>query len=241
MGIRRTIFYAILAAVSGISLSAHAAGMPTKNPLAALGQPYPTTKCGMFYGVNAEGGAGQVSGAPAGTTVVGGDIGALVGYACPASGFPWFVEAIFDFQNLNAGNNGFSLTGPAHFEQRVGVQTPLLAFLPSLGAPSTGTAPSIVPLLPPGVTVTGTPQNYVYGAFDEDDIGAQLGLATAKEWLFSPELGTGMLIPLQTSNGTQIIADAYAGVELQSNSICLGSVACPKLETRFKTGVSFKY
>lgn len=213
------------------------------SPLTSIGQPYPTKGCGFYYGIDAEGGAGGVSGAPAGTTVIGGDIGGLIGYACPMAGLPFFFEALADFQNLNAtGSDGFSLTGPGHLEQRFGIQTPLLAFLPSLGAPSTGTVPSIQPMLPPGVAINGSAQNYVYVAANEDDISSQFGLATARAWLFSPEVGTGMLIPLKTSNGTPIVADAFAGAELQSDAVCVGGIiVCPKLATRFKTGVSFKY
>jgi hypothetical protein len=153
------------------------------------------------------------------------------------------VEGIFDFQNLNAGAPGFSLTGPAHLEQRVGVQTPLLQFLPALGFPSTGTAPAL-PVLPPGVTVNGAAQNYFYGAIDEDDISSTVGAATARAWLISPEVGTGLLIPLKLSNGWSVVADTWAGVELQTNAVCVGSgigSMCPKLGTRYKTGVSFKF
>ena len=231
----------LLASVALIALvlPAAAADMPVKAP--PVGGPYPTTRCGLYYGINAEGGAGTVPGTPPGTTVIGGDIGGLIGYACPVGTIPFFAEAIFDFQNLNAGNSGFSLSGPAHLEQRVGMQTPLLQLLPSLGFPSTGTAPSL-PVLPPGATV-GQAQNYIYGAINEDDISSQFGLASAHDWLISPEIGTGMLIPITLSSGTHIVADTYAGYEMQSNSMCLGGATgmCPKLGGRFKVGTSFKY
>ena len=217
--------------------SAFAADMPVKAP--PLGSPYPTTRCGLYYGINAEGGAGTVPNAPAGTVVVGGDIGGLIGYACPMAGIPFFVEGLVDFQNLNAGNAGFSLSGPIHLEQRVGVQTPLLQLFPSLGIPVAPTQP-IGPLLPPGTTM-GTAVNYIYGAVNEDDISSQFGLASGREWLISPEVGTGMLIPIKLSNGTPIVADTYAGYELQSNAMCIGAGMCPKLGQRLKVGVSFKY
>lgn len=228
----------ILAAVLSAMSAAHAADMATKAPPLAAGYP---TKCGVYYGINAEGGAGVVPNAPAGTTVIGGDIGVLVGYACVAASTPWFAEAIFDFQNLNAGNNGFSLSGPFHGEGRVGIQTSLIPFMASLWPGlNTGTAPSL-PVLPPQYSVVGTPANYVYGAVDVDDISSQFGLATAHQWLVSPEVGTGILFNLVSTNKTVIVADTYAGVELQSNSLCLGANMCPKLGTRYKTGVSFKY
>ena len=92
-------------ALIALVLPATAADMATKAPPA--GGPYPTTRCGLYYGINAAGGAGTVPGTAPGTTVIGGDIGGLIGYACPVGTIPFFAEAIFDFQNLNAGNSGF--------------------------------------------------------------------------------------------------------------------------------------
>ena len=222
------------------STAAMAADMAVKNP---LNGPYPTTRCGFYYGINAEGGAGVVPDAPPGTTMIAGDIGALVGYACPIGATPWFAEGIVDFQNLNAGNNGFSLSGPVHLEQRMGVQTPLLQLLPNIGfnVGSLGTPQAPSAVLPPGATLNGTVQNYLYGAVNEDDISSQFGLASARKWLVSPEVGTGLLVPFKTAGGTPIVADTYAGYELQSSAICLGAGMCPKLGGRYKVGVSFKY
>ena len=234
----RTIIAAT--ALVAFASSAFAADMAVKNP---LNGPYPTTRCGLYYGINAEGGAGVVPNAPAGTTMIAGDIGALVGYACPVGATPWFAEGIIDFQNLNAGNNGFSLSGPVHIEQRVGVQTPLLQLLPNIGfnvATQLGTPQAPSAVLPPGATPNGTVQNYVYGAINEDDISSSIGLASARRWLVSPEVGTGLLIPFKTATGVPIVADSYAGYELQSNGMCLGGI-CPKLGNRYKVGVSFKY
>lgn len=232
----KVVALGLLLALPGTAM---AADMVTKAP--PLGQ-YPTVKCGFYYGINAEGGAGTVPGAPAGTVLVGGDIGGLVGYACPLGTFPFFVEAIADFQNLNAGNAGFSLSGPAHLEQRAGFQTPLLQLLPSLGFNSLSALnpQPIGPLLPPGATM-GTAVNYVYGAINEDDISSQFGLHSGRSWLVSPEVGTGLLIPVKLANGTPIVADTYAGYELQSNGQCIGMATCPKLGQRLKVGVSFKY
>jgi len=150
-----------------------------------------------------------------------------------------------DFQNLNAGNNGFSLSGPIHVEQRVGVQTPLLQLLPNIGfnvGTQLGTPQPTSAVLPPGATLNGTVQNYIYGALNEDDISSsQVGLGAARKWLVSPEVGTGLLIPFKTAGGTPIVADSYAGYEVQSNSMCIGSGMCPKLGNRYKVGLSFKY
>src|ERR1700722_2294382 len=181
-------------ALAALTSTASAADMAVKNP---LNGPYPTTRCGLYYGINAEGGAGVVPNAPAGTTMIAGDIGGLVGYACPIGATPWFAEGIVDFQNLNAGNNGFSLSGPIHIEQRVGVQTPLLQLLPNIGfnvGTQLGSSESASAGLPPGDTLNGTVQNSIYGAVNEDDISSSIGLAAARRWLVSPEVGTGLLI-----------------------------------------------
>ena len=214
---------------------ASAADMPLKSLPATA---YPTVKCGVYFGVNAEGKAGLVNGAPPGTTLIGGDVGGLVGYACPLGSFPWFAEFIADFQNLNASSNGFSLTGPAHLEERVGVQTPLIPFLSALGFPNLGTP--MVPILPPGAAPVGNPANYIYMAVNEDDISASQGLGVAHAWLISPEIGTGLLTTIKMGTLT-FVSDTYAGVELQTNSICLGAVMCPKLGVMAKVGESIKF
>ncbi len=234
----RKLLFTTVAALA-LATPVFAADMAVKaNP---IGGPYPTTRCGMYYGINAEGGAGVVPNAPAGTTMIAGDIGALIGYACPVGATPWFVEGILDFQNLNAGNNGFSLSGPVHAEERVGMQTPLLQLLPSLGFNLGSFGTPQPPILPPGGTPNGTPQNYIYGAVNEDDISAQNGLGAARKWLVSPEAGTGILFPFKTAAGTPIVGDTYAGYEMQSSSMCIGRGVCPKLGGRYKVGLSFKY
>jgi len=232
----------VLAMLATVALTTAALGQTVAKAPALTPTPGYPSKCGWYVGVDAEGVAGPVNGGAPGTIATGGDIGLLGGYACQFGGIPWFVEGLFDFQNLNAASNGFSLNGPAHFEQRIGVQVPVLQFLPVLGFPSTGTPPNL-PVLPPGVTVAGTPASYAYGAVDEDDISTQVGLATAHAFLVSPEFGAGLLTPLKLSNGWAAVADTWAGVELESNSVCVGvaSAVCPKLNTRYKAGVSFKF
>ena len=234
---RKTILAAAMAAA--FFASSAFAQTATKAPSLAL-TGYPT-RCGLYYGANAEGGASNVNGAPPGTVQVGGDIGLLVGYACvlPGVNIPYFVEGIFDFQNLNASANGFAMTGPAHLEQRVGVQTPLMQFLPALGFPSTGTIPNL-PVLPPGVTVTGAAQNYLYGSVSEDDISATLGLSSARAWMVTAGFGTGLLTPIRLSNGWAAVIDTWAGITFQSTELCIGGM-CPALGTGFKTGVSVKF
>lgn len=227
----------------GAPMPVYAADMAVKVPaLPQVANVYPTRGCGMFYGVNAEGGSGVVNGAPAGTVAIGGDIGALVGFACPTSGIPWFVEADFDFQNLNAGNNGFAMKGPAHFSQLVGVQTPLLSWFGQFINVGQGNIPAITPLLPPGVSINGAPQNYVAFVAAEDDISSSFaGVSSGRSWLFSPGVRTGLLFNVTGPNGVKAVADTYAGIQFQSNAQCFGIVpTCPKLGDRFVAGFSLK-
>ena len=215
---------------------AWAADMPLKAP-PVQGYPNP---CGFYYGLNAMGSGATVPNAVAGTTMIGGDVGLVVGYACVMSSIPYFIEGIADFQNLNANAPGFSLQGPTHLEQRVAIQTPLRQFFPALGL-NTGTPPNL-PVLPPGVTVTGGAQNYVYGAINEDDISAKLvpPIAANRAWLVQGEVGTGLLYPVKLPNGWNSVIDVWAGLKLQSDQLCLGAKVCPTLGTGFVTGFAVK-
>lgn len=219
-----------LAALGGV---AAAADLPHKAPLFS---PLPVVGCGAYYGVNALGSAATVEGAPPGSSVIGGAVGGTLGYTCtPTAGTVWFAEVIVDFQNLNGGSNGFSLTGPAHIEQRVGFGGPLnqfLTILPNLNLPAVPTLPG----LPPGVTA-GAPIGYVYAAVNEDDMSAHYGLDANRVWVIAPEAGVGMWTRLSN----QVVADVWAGAKFQSQAICLGGVTCAKLNTGLVTGVSFKY
>src|ERR1700689_2724894 len=67
---------------------------------------YPTTKCGIYYGVNTMGSTAAVESAAIGTQSVQAGIGLTVGYTCPVGGGYWFVDGMFDFANLNGSQNG---------------------------------------------------------------------------------------------------------------------------------------
>lgn len=223
-----------------LAVSAQAADMKVK-AVPPIPNVYPTKACGFYYGLAAEGGAGIINGAPAGTVQIGGDIGALIGYACPVASIPFFVQAKFEFQNLNAGNAGFALKGPAHFEQLAAIQTPLLQLMAQWINVGQGNIPQIVPLLPPGVTVVGSPQNYVGVAVTEDDISSSFGLASNRAWLVSVGPRTGLLFNLMGPNSTQIVGDVFAEIQFQSNGLCLGGTGmCPKLGDRFLSGIELK-
>ena len=224
--------------LAAIASPARAADMAVKAP--PISNAYPTTKCGLFYGANAEGSSGIVNGAPAGTVQIGGDVGVLVGYACPTASIPWFVQADFDFQNLNAGNAGFSMKGPWHFEQVAAIQTPLFSWLGQFLNIGQNNVPA--PVLPPGISLTGQPQNYVGLMVVEDDISAQFMLGSNREWLVSYGPRVGSLFNAVGPNKTPVVIDTYAAIEFQSNAMCVGGtrVVCPKLGDRFVAGIDFK-
>lgn len=237
--------FAIAAVLGFVAGSAIAADMPVKTP--PLSNVYPTKSCGFFYGANAEGSTGIVNGAPAGTVQIGGDVGLLVGWACPTAPVPWFVQADFDFQNLNAGNAGFSMKGPAHFSQTAAIQTPLFSYIGQWLNVGQNNIPT--PVLPPGITLSGQPQNYVGLMVTEDDISTSFNLASNREWLVSYGLRVGSLfnataapVAGSTTKPLPVVIDTYAAVLWQSDSTCVGTtkVVCPKMGDRFVAGLDVK-
>lgn len=225
---------AITAALA-LNSSAWAANMASKAQSFQI-NPYPTNGCGAYYGVNAMGSASPIANATPGATAIGGDIGGTIGYTCATSASTfWFAEATADFQNLNGSGSGFSLTGPAHFEERFAFGGPLnqmLNVLPNLNIPA---VPSL-PNLPNGITA-GPSNGYIYAAINEDDVSATFGNSTGRDWIISPEFGVGMLSRLSNN----VVADAWVGARLQTGKVCVGGFSCPSLSNGVVTGIAFKY
>lgn len=222
-------------ALVALAAPAYAADMPVK-ALRPLG-PYPVTGCGAYYGIDALGSASTVKNAPVGDTVIAGDIGGSFGYTCATSPSSfWFIEVLADFQNLNGTQNGLAMTGPIHIEERAGFGGPLNAMLPSLFPNLNLPAVPSLPILPAGVT-QGPANGYIYVAINEDDISAKFGNAANRQWIITPEAGVGMLSRLSNN----VVADVWAGFKFESQAICVGNVACPKIDKGFVTGVAFKY
>jgi hypothetical protein len=222
----------IVAAIAALaSVPALAADLSTK----AAAYQYPTTKCGIYYGVNTIGSTGSVANASVGTQQVGGSIGLTVGYTCPVGAGFWFVDGAFDFTNLNGNANGLALSGPAMFEQRFGFGAPIdmiLAAIPGL-ASLQNAVPSLIPL-PTGVTVN-TSNPYIFGSISEQDVGATFGFAQNRQWLFAPGIGIGNKVRL--SNG--VVFDPFAEYVLNSNAMCfgpLGGNTCVHMNTQVRAG-----
>lgn len=235
-----------LLALAALTGAASAADMAVKAP--PLSNVYPASKCGLYYGVVAQGSSGVVNGAPAGTVQIGGDIGGLVGYACPTSGIPWFVEVDAMFQNLNAGNAGFAMSGPAHIEIEGAIETPLLMLFSNYFNVGQSNIPAPSTWLPTGFSVTGSPTNYVGVVTVFDDISASSGAASAHEWLWTPiGIRTGLLFNMVGPNNLKMVGDAFAGLDFQSNALSFGAplVNTPnstsaKIGEKFVMGIKFK-
>lgn len=234
-----------LIALAALTGSAFAADMAVKAP--PIANVYPSG-CGWYYGLVAQGSSGVVNGAPAGTVQIGGDIGGLVGYACSKSAIPWFAEIDVEAQNLNAGNAGFSTTGPLHIEAEFAVQTPILTYVGQWFNIGQGNIPAPSVWLPTGFSVTGTPVNYLGVVTVFDDVSTQFGAASFHEFMWTPVgLRTGILFNLTGPNSAQVVADAFAGIDLQSNSVNFGAGAVApngstsvKFSQKFVTGIKFK-
>jgi hypothetical protein len=220
-----------------MAVPAAASDLPTKAPATAY--KYPTTKCGLYYGVDAGGATGAVANAVAGTQMTQGMIGLNVGWTCPVGtvGF-WYIDGDFDFHNINGGTtNGLSLfSGPIFLRQRFGVGMPidqLIAAIPGLSQLQNA-VPSINPL-PAGVTVT-TSNPSIYLAPTWDDVGAKLGLQNFQEIMFGLDIGTSTKIRL--SNG--IVMEPYAEYLIPSTAKCIGVAivgGCVKETNRVMAGV----
>lgn len=228
------------------STAAFAADAPVKaaNPL-LTGYPYQSS--GFYFGAYTEGGGGAVNGSVPGAgsaslSTTSADVGGSVGYAWGSKGSSVFLaaEAMFGWTNFNGTQQGLSLSGPASFEQRFKVGTPLagiLNLLPNL--PNFGPVAPF-PIAPTGVT-TSPAQAYFMAGMHEQDISPNFpGLASGKEWRIAPSIGVGLME--QWSNN--IAVDAWVETIFPDKSVCIGPVgssACAGLGQQVKAGLTFLY
>lgn len=228
----------LLASIAAlITTQAFSADAATKAPALGYSQ-YPTTKCGLYYGVNTMGETSAVNNAAVGTQFVQGAIGLTLGYTCPVGQGYWFVDGMFDFANLNGNSNGFALTGPAMFEQRFGFGAPvplLLSLIPGL-ASLQNAVPSLIPL-PIGVSVV-TSFPYLFGSIHEDDVGVSNGFAANKQYLVSAGFGLGNKIRL--SNG--VVFDPFVEYILPTSQMCVGIIGgCVQRGAAVRIGAALEF
>lgn len=221
------------AMVAAVAVMATAPAFGADMAIKALKFSYPTTSCGMTYGVNTMGSTGSVSNAAIGTQIVQGAVGLTVGYTCPMGPGYWFVDASFDFANLNGSQNGFSASGPASFMQRFGAGAPvnmILQMIPGL-ASLQNAVPALAPL-PSGVAIVTT-NPYLAAALHEDDTGVSIGLGNNKQYLFS----AGFQLGAKTRLTNGLVWDNFAEYTLPSTQTCVGVVVgCIRRGAEFRVG-----
>lgn len=218
--------------------SAGAADVPPAPAPAPVVTGYNAGQCGWYFGLNTMGGAGSVQGGAPGTTIMQGAVGGTLGYGCPIGSTPgnfWYAEGNFDWANINGSQNGFSLTGPAHFEQRVGLGSPLSTMLNVLGINNNNISVPPLPLLPPGVTA-GTSYPVIFLSFHEQDVSAQVGGDSNRDWLFSP--GIGLALENRLSNN--VVVETAGQFVMQSSGFSVGPQTV-KLGNAFEASVTLKY
>jgi hypothetical protein len=234
---RKLFLASAIASLLAVSSIAQGADIAKAKP--GLFSGYLAGQCGMYFGLNTMGGAGSISGGPPGASIIQGDVGITLGYGCPFGttvGNFWFVEGNFDWANLNGSQNGLSLTGPLHFEQRAGVGSPLSSMLNLFPSLTSGLSVPSLPALPAGVT-QGPQYPFIFVSLHEQDVSASFGLAQNRDWLISPGLGIGLESRL--SNG--VVADVTAQWVMQSSGLSVGPQQSIKLGNAAVVGFTLKY
>lgn len=238
---KRTILIAAAAATFALALMpAGAADLPTKTPVSPLFSGYPYTSQGWYFGINTIGGGGSVEAVGVGVnpnSVITNQIavGGTVGYVWARQNVFYAVEAMFDVNNFNGYAPGFSMKGPAAFEQRIKLGTPLSNFLnlfPSLGLPTVPPFPAL-----PGGAVATNVHPYLMAGVHEDDISINFGLANNRAWSVAPSIGVGAMG--QLTNGVAI--DVWAETVFTTSAICIGAVGCQKQGQKYLVGLGVYY
>jgi len=242
------MFAVILTGLLMFASQAHAADVvsaPTvakASPLASLATGYPYQTQGIYFGLYTQGGGGSVEGSAVGvnknsltTNEIG--VGGTVGYAwgVPSRNVFIAVEAMFGWRNFNGSEPGLSLDGPASFEQRVKIGTPLSNFLSMLPGFNLPSAPPF-PAMPNGQTVTNA-QAYLMVGLHEDDNSLAFNLKANRQWTIAPSIGVGMLG--QLPNGVAV--DAWVETVFPDKSICVGPFQCVNQGQKVLAGLAFYY
>lgn len=240
MSTKKLVLAAAMIAAAAFAPARAADNLPTKAP--ALPYQYPTTKCGLYYGLDAGGSTGAVANSVAGTQMTQGYFGLTVGWACPVGtvGF-WYADADFDFHNINGGNTqGLSLfSGPALFKQRFGFGMPfdkLVAAIPGL-AQLQSQLPAVP--LPAGQNVVSSNAS-IYLATTWDDVGAKYGLQNFQTYEFGLDVG----ISVKTLISDGMVLEPYVEMLIPSTAQCIGQAiagGCIRQTNRTMAGVKWLF
>jgi hypothetical protein len=219
--------------------------LPAKAP-PKINIAYPSTS-GIYFGIGTLGGGGTVSATVPGVnsnSLVSNQIGVagIVGYVWNVPGSAYFAaaEGWFGWQNFNGAQQGFSLTGPATFTQRVMVGAPLndiAALFPTLNLQ--------VPPFPtlPGGQVASNIKPYLFGSLTEEDVTLDIaGMGSNKDWRLSPGMGVGMLGQLTSGS----VVDVFAMTKFPQKGVCIGAglpagQACGSVGTTYLAGLALKW
>lgn len=243
MTLRRTLLVAAIAAATVVAIASHAraADLPKAVPKAnPFFSGYPYTSQGFYWGLNSIGGGGRVDATGIGVNpnaVVTNEVGAgvTIGYVWASPSVFYAVEGMFGIRNFNGSAPGFSMSGPASFEQRFKVGTPLNNFLSVFpGLSLNGLVPPFPPL--PGGVVATNVHPYLMAGLHENDISLDYGLNSAQAWRVSPSVGIGMMG--QLTNGVAI--DVWAETEFAQSGFCAG-VACVGNGQKYLVGLAILY
>jgi hypothetical protein len=239
----------LLGLLIGVALcgSASAADMVVKaapKP-AFLTAAYPLTS-GIYFGVGTLGGGGKVSASVPGVnsnSLISNEIGVagIVGYVWNVPNSQYFaaVEGWFGWTNFNGASQGFSLTGPATFTQRVMVGAPLndiAALFPTFNFQ----VPPFPPL--PNGQVASNIKPYLFGSLTEEDVSIDFGAASNRDWRLSPGMGIGMLGQLTSGS----VVDVFAMTKFPQKGVCVGTglpngQACGSVGTTYLAGLALKW
>jgi hypothetical protein len=219
-------------------------GLPTKAPV--LSRAYPLTS-GMYFGLGTMGGGGTVNATVPGVnsnSLISNQIGVagILGYVWNAPNSQYFaaVEGWFGWQNFNGASQGFALTGPATFTQRVMIGAPLnevAALFPTLNL----SVPPFPPL--PGGQVASNIKPYLFGSLTEDDVTIDIaGMGSNKDWRLAPGVGIGMLGQLTSGS----VVDVFAMTKFPQKGVCIGvglpaGQPCGAEGTTYLAGLALKW
>jgi hypothetical protein len=189
---------------------------------------YPYGTSGWIFGLFTEGAASSVTGTAAGAssaslTSVSAGVGATIGYSWGSKNSPvaYSIEADAGWTNFNGSSPGLAFTGPAEFEVRGVVMTPLnniMSLLPNLQS-IFGTIAPFNPL-PTGVTASNLQLGLMAGVHINDISTDFPGIASNTEW--QAQAMVGALMMEQLSNGTAV--RSYIKDLIGNDTVCAGPV-----------------
>jgi hypothetical protein len=199
-----------------------------KAPAGLFSNSYPYGTSGWLFGLYTEGGASAVTGSAAGAsssslTSVSAGAGLTLGYSWGQknSQMAYSIEGDAGWTNFNGSTPGFAFSGPAEFEIRGVVMTPLsnvMSYLPSWSQ-LFGTIAPFNPL-PAGVSAGNLQVGLMAGAHFNDISTYFPGVASNREWEAQPMVG--ILAMEQLSNGTAV--RSFVKELFGNRAVCAGVV-----------------